>query len=563
MAGSKSRLVSARAKALAVCVVAACVVLPTASAGALTAAPGNASVVALDSPNPTVGIDPSDSAAVLAAWRSIIADSPPMGFNGNLATCNAGTTSYAYKQAELTALNAIRSLSGVQPVALNPAWNPQAQQAAMLMAVNQRLDHNPVNTTSATWQCLDALGQAGARTSNLFLGYVGADTLWGYVADWGASNVDVGHRRWVLCPGSTQVGFGDVPAPAAGKWPANAMKVFDGSTVTPDGPSRDGYVAWPNPGLVPLNYAGPYGMLDRFSLQVPTYLTTAGASVTVTSDTRGAIGIASTHTDDLAYCQPVVEWEPALMPNYGETWTITVSGLSDGTTTENPFTYQVHFVDLSASTPFVRAAFQDFIGRAPSSTESTSWTRGIDADSANGTYASARGELVTTLSTSPEWVANLLTGFYEETLGRKPDPGGLAYWTSLLSDGERSVTSVASYFYASQEYFDRSGGTTGAWVDALYQQLLGRPADPGGRANWVARAAAIGRGGVAAAFYQSLESRRARVTELYQDLLGRKPDPAGLAYWADRLLTAGDLQLAASLASSDEYDQRAWVRFPS
>jgi hypothetical protein len=43
------------------------------------------------------------------------------------------------------------------------------------------------------------------------------------------------------------------------------------------------------------------------------------------------------------------------------------------------------------------------------------------------------------------------------------------------------------------------------------------------------------------------------VTGLYQSLLGRGPDPVGRDYWAGQVLSQGDIALAASLASSDEY----------
>ena len=548
----------ARGSAVAMLLVALCGLsaVPATTAGAR---PGRAATATRAEVTPTIGIDPWDPNAVLGAWRSIIADSPPMGFAGDLATCQPGTTSAAYKQAELRSINALRSLAGVAPVSLNASWSAQAQQAAMLMAVNQRLDHYP---TGPTWKCLTTEAREGAASSNLFLGFVGVDAMWGYIADWGDTNVDVGHRRWLVCPGSTQVGLGDVPAPRSGTWASNAMKVFDGPAIT-DGPARDGYVAWPNPGLVPLNYAGPYWMLDRFSLQVPTDVSTGDATVSITSGSSDPVPVTSIHTDDLAYCQPVIEWEPAVAPTFGETWTITVSGLTQGGDQLPPYTYDVRFVDLSASTPFVQAAFWDFVGRAPNVDERTSWTRGIDATSADGTYMDARKRLVSALSESPEWVTHLLTTFYEDTLGRPPDLLGLAYWTNALVDGRTSVAAVASFFYASQEYFDGLGGTNTAWVDELYDTLLGRDADAAGRAYWVTQTSRVGRGRVAAAFYQSLESRQARVTTLYGELLGRVPETGGLTYWAERLASVSDLRLAASLAASDEYDHRAQVRFPS
>jgi hypothetical protein len=534
---------------------------PATTAGA-QAATGAGTARAVETPS--IGIDTWDPDAVLGAWRSIIADSPPMGFTGDLASCRAGSTSAAYKAAELASINALRSLGGVGPLSINSTWSAQAQQTAMLMAVNQRLSHDPKDSKDppVTWTCLNTESQDGAASSNLFLGFVGVDAMWGYIADWGDTNVDVGHRRWLICPGSTEVGLGDVPAPRSGTWPSNAMKVFDGPPLT-DGPSREPYVAWPNAGLVPLNYAGPYLMLDRFSLQVPNEVSTTAATVSIASNTRGSIPVVSVHTDELAYCQPVVEWGPSVSPNYGETWTITVSGLTQANEPLDPYRYAVQFVDLSAATPFVHAAYVDFLGRSPTSDESTSTTRMIDADSGEGTYADARKQLVTELSQSQEWVSHLVTGFYENTLGRPPDATGLTYWTGVLADGRASVASVASYFYASEEYLARVGGTSSAWVDDLYAKLLGRVADPSGHTYWVAQTARIGRGRVAAAFYQSLESREARVTDLYEQLLGREPDTGGLAFWAARLTSVSDLVLAASLATSDEYDARAQVRYPS
>ena len=47
---------------------------------------------------------------------------------------------------------------------------------------------------------------------------------------------------------------------------------------------------------------------------------------------------------------------------------------------------------------------------------------------------------------------------------------------------------------------------------------------------------------------------------LYEVLLGRGPDPGGLAYWAGALLGRDDIELAALLAASDEYVERAQRR---
>ena len=523
-------------------------------AGASTVAASATSAVVAPAP-PSVGVDTANAATVLATWQPIIAGSPAMGFTGNLASCNAGTISAAYRQAELTSVNALRALTGVQPAVENAAWSTMAQSTAQLMSVNQRLSHSIPNDGS--WTCYSSAASQGAASSNLFLGYTGVDAMWGYIADWGDGNEDVGHRRWLLCPGNTKFGFGDVPAPSSGLWPSNAVKVFDqGSTF--DGPTRDGGVAWPNPGLVPLNYAGPREMLDRFSYQVPSDVSTSHATVAVASSSGGSVPINRTHHDDLTYCQPAIEWEPSRMPDYGETWTTTVSGLSRGGTTLAPVTYQSTFVDLTHSPAFVKAAYTDFIGGLPSAEVITTLGRSLDSPGVQ------RSTFVATLAGSDAWIAHLLTGFYHDTLGREPDSSGLAYWTDQLRSGHRSVASVASLFYSSPEYFSNiAHGSLTTWVNDLYTKLLHRSADSAGRSYWVLQATRRGRGVVAYAFYQSLESRTTRVVDLYHQLLQRDPDLAGRSYWANRLLTVGDLTLATSLASSSEYFAHAQVRFPS
>ena len=119
---------------------------------------------------------------------------------------------------------------------------------------------------------------------------------------------------------------------------------------------------------------------------------------------------------------------------------------------------------------------------------------------------------------------------------------------------------VAAHFYASDEYYRRAGSTPTAWVRDLYQEVLGRAADPAGLAFWVARTTVVPRPVIALDFHQSLESRRDRVAALFQALLARTPDPGGWAHWAGVLADGRDLDLAVFLAGSDEYFARAATR---
>ncbi len=202
---------------------------------------------------------------------------------------------------------------------------------------------------------------------------------------------------------------------------------------------------------------------------------------------------------------------------------------------------------------FVRALAADFLDRASTDAEET---RDVDRI-AEGT---PRASIVEGYAQSPEWVSALITEFYDSTLGRTPDAGGLQYWIDQI-DGGMTPAAVASRFYASPEYFNRSGGTNRAWVTDLYQEILHRDPDPGGLRHWVDNAdAGVSPTVIAADFYGSLESRRTRVAGLYASLLDRAPDPSGLTHWSERLSHGRDLDLAVMLASSQEYFQRAATR---
>ncbi|QYG93466.1 DUF4214 domain-containing protein [Iamia sp. SCSIO 61187] len=204
---------------------------------------------------------------------------------------------------------------------------------------------------------------------------------------------------------------------------------------------------------------------------------------------------------------------------------------------------------------FVTAAYTDLLGRVPTSEEHD---RHVASIRAGGSRSALARELVVT----DDRLAKIVGDLYRDTLGRDPDDAGQAFWVERLRAGEQTVAEVTATFYASAEHFTGlGGGTIPTWVDHLYQHVLGRAPDPGGRDFWVDRASRLGRRSVALSLHESLESRRGRVTDLYLELLGRDPDTEGLAYWADHLRRRGDLALATHLVASSEYLTRAQTRF--
>lgn len=204
------------------------------------------------------------------------------------------------------------------------------------------------------------------------------------------------------------------------------------------------------------------------------------------------------------------------------------------------------------ATAFVQAVVEDFLGRAATSAETTRWRDHLLA-------GGSRDQVTRAFAFSDEWIGVIVDGLYRSTLGRGPDAVGRAHWIQVIRSG-RTPADVASYFYASDEYFRRAGGTNLAWVSDLYSEILGRTADAGGLSFWVGRSATVPRPSIAHDFYQSLESRRDRVHGLFDTLLGRAPDADGWSYWAQVLTNGRDVDLAMFLAASDEYFARATRR---
>src|SRR5262249_34330029 len=82
----------------------------------------------------------------------------------------------------------------------------------------------------------------------------------------------------------------------------------------------------------------------------------------------------------------------------------------------------------------------------------------------------------------------MVDSWYRAFLGRTAlrDPAS-AGWVNFLRQGG-SPTSVLAGILASPEYFNRVGGTMPAFIQAVYTQVVGRPATPGELRFWMRRA---------------------------------------------------------------------------
>jgi len=244
----------------------------------------------------------------------------------------------------------------------------------------------------------------------------------------------------------------------------------------------------------------------------------------------------------------------------GHTLAVAVTGTKDGyapATAVSPATAAIQIATSElAYEAFVKASYVDFLGRMPSAGEVAFQATAL----AQGRVTKA--QYLESLSKSDEWLTTIVTKMYADTLHRTPDPAGLADWVSWIRSGRFTVAETAARFYSSDEYYSQfAGNSPASWVTQLYQKLLNRQPDAGGLSFWIANTSKYGRDWVAYNFYQSQETRMLRVEVMYRTLLNREPDAVGLPFWTARVLTTGDLALAWEIANSDEYWEKAHVRY--
>jgi hypothetical protein len=139
--------------------------------------------------------------------------------------------------------------------------------------------------------------------------------------------------------------------------------------------------------------------------------------------------------------------------------------------------------------------------------------------------------------TTPSVAANdlFVSSLYQTLLGRPADAGGRAYWTARLNTGA-TRTQVAQGIADSDEALSHD-------VQLFYQALLGRPAEAAGLAYWTAQlksGASLDRvkAGILGAdefFTKAGGTAQGYLDSLYRRELGRPIEPSGLTYWEDQL----------------------------
>jgi predicted Zn-dependent protease len=99
---------------------------------------------------------------------------------------------------------------------------------------------------------------------------------------------------------------------------------------------------------------------------------------------------------------------------------------------------------------------------------------------------------------------------YLTGLGREPEPDGLAHWSDFLGSGG-TTAQLAQQISQSLEFQSlHSQQADPAYIESLYENGLGRPADAGGLQGWLSalQGGTLDRAGVLAGIAQSPESQQ-------------------------------------------------------
>ncbi len=288
-------------------------------------------------PNP---VDTASRAAVRQAyvdrWLPAVSTTiSPAG--GSTSACTPYTTSSAQQVATASAINFARGLVGEGAITLDPAYDLRAAKAALIMAANKSLSHDP----PASWRCWTQAGHDAAGRSNLQLSS-GSTTAAGvaelYLDDPGSGNTAAGHRRWLLRPEATTMGSGN----ARGDWFANDLYVFTFADDNASAPAR-AYYAWPSAGWFP----SPLEPAGRWSLSSSTGASFADATVRMTGPDGGNVALTrrEVHT---GYADNTLVWDlatpPSAVTGTGDaTYDVMVSGITGGPA--STYSYQVRLFD--------------------------------------------------------------------------------------------------------------------------------------------------------------------------------------------------------------------------
>ena len=209
--------------------------------------------------------------------------------------------------------------------------------------------------------------------------------------------------------------------------------------------------------------------------------------------------------------------------------------------------------DVPSVTSYVTHLYQDTLGRSPDIDGFNYWVNQLSA----GTKTT--GDVAIAFTTSNEYRTKTIVGYYQSQLGRTPSPAEVQAMNNRLIAGE-SQDSLRVTFFASEEFFSKSGRNSTQFVNNLYSQILNRSASDAEVNYWVNSLTQSNgdRTIVARSFLFGVEYQRNEAIDNYVNLLNRPADSSGLAYWTNQRASGMTVEaMDTGFLASPEYFNRS------
>jgi hypothetical protein len=126
---------------------------------------------------------------------------------------------------------------------------------------------------------------------------------------------------------------------------------------------------------------------------------------------------------------------------------------------------------------WVSGMYQDLLGRTPAQSEVDGWVNAL-------AHGMAATDVAYGFAASTEREGQRVAADYQRYLGRAAAQSEIDGWVSDFEAGYSNENVIAG-FVGSVEYFQNHGSDATDWLDAAYQDILGRPADAAAYANWL------------------------------------------------------------------------------
>jgi hypothetical protein len=168
------------------------------------------------------------------------------------------------------------------------------------------------------------------------------------------------------------------------------------------------------------------------------------------------------------------------------------------------------------------------------------------------------GDIAVGFFESTELLRQIITGYYQQYLGRAADANGLSYYEDLWRK-TGGPEQIKSGFAASPEFNAlaqaRYGAYPDGWLDALYSRILNRAPDQQGFDHWKQQlAAGVSESQVSLDFFTSPEAFDNDVTGWFYEYLGRAPTLAEQQQYANQMIGgANDRDIEQAITNLPEY----------